>query len=113
MTTTDTIQPAKLARKMAREPRREVPVMPEQAAAMVPAAPAEKVKSKAALVLEMLQRPDGATLDELTAATGWLPHTMRAALTGVRKRGHALTSEKVHGLRRYQIAGGANAGAGQ
>lgn len=113
MTTTDTIQPAKRTRKMAREPQREVSVIPEQVAAMVPAVPTEKVKSKAALVLEMLQRADGATLDELTAATGWLRHTMRAALTGVRKKGHALTSEKLGGLRRYRIAAGADAGAGQ
>ena len=33
---------------------------------------------------------DGATLAELVAATGWLPHTTRAALTGLRKRGYAV-----------------------
>ncbi len=32
----------------------------------------------------------GATLAELVAATGWLPHTTRAALTGLRKRGYAV-----------------------
>jgi hypothetical protein len=46
--------------------------------------------SKQALVLEMLAKPDGATLDALVAATGWLPHTTRAALTGLRKRGYAI-----------------------
>ena len=46
--------------------------------------------TKIAQVIELLQRGDGATLDELVAATGWLPHTTRAALTGLRKRGYAV-----------------------
>jgi hypothetical protein len=43
--------------------------------------------SKLALVIEHLQRADGTTIIDLTGATGWLPHTTRAALTGLRKRG--------------------------
>ena len=43
--------------------------------------------SKQALVVEMLRTDDGASLDALVKATGWLPHTTRAALTGLRKRG--------------------------
>ena len=46
--------------------------------------------TKIAQVIELLQRGDGATLAELVAATGWLPHTTRAALTGLRKRGYAV-----------------------
>ena len=46
--------------------------------------------SKLAQVIELLQRDNGATVDELTAATGWLAHTTRAALTGLRKRGYAV-----------------------
>ena len=46
---------------------------------------------------------DGATLDEMVTATGWLPHTTRAALTGLKKKGHQLTSEKTDGVRRYRI----------
>jgi Protein of unknown function (DUF3489) len=46
--------------------------------------------SKIAQVIELLQRSDGATLAELVAATSWLPHTTRAALTGLRKRGYAV-----------------------
>ena len=38
--------------------------------------------TKIARVVELLQRDRGANLDELIAATGWLPHTARAALTG-------------------------------
>lgn len=43
--------------------------------------------SKRALVVSLLQRPDGVTIKDLMAATGWLPHTTRAALTGLRKTG--------------------------
>ena len=46
--------------------------------------------SKQALVIEMLSREDGASLDALIKATGWLPHTTRAALTGLRKKGYAI-----------------------
>ena len=38
----------------------------------------------------MLSKDDGASLDALIKATGWLPHTTRAALTGLRKRGYAV-----------------------
>jgi len=51
--------------------------------------------SKLALVIEHLQRADGATIIDLTQATGWLPHTTRAALTGLRKRGYAVIRERV------------------
>jgi hypothetical protein len=46
--------------------------------------------TKIAQVIELLQGNDGATLAELVAATAWLPHTARAALTGLRKRGYAI-----------------------
>jgi hypothetical protein len=42
----------------------------------------------------MLQRPDGAALGDLTAATGWQVHSVRAALTGLRKEGKELAREK-------------------
>ncbi len=41
-------------------------------------------------VVKMLRRPEGATIDALGKAMGWLPHTTRAALTGLRKRGYAV-----------------------
>lgn len=61
--------------------------------------------SKSSLVLAMLQRPEGATIARLVAATGWLPHTTRAALTGLKKKGHQVTSEKTEGEERvYRVA---------
>ena len=51
--------------------------------------------SKLALVIDLLRRADGATIADLTQATGWLPHTTRAALTGLRKRGYAVIRERI------------------
>ena len=50
--------------------------------------------TKIARVVELLQRDKGARLDELIAATGWLPHTARAALTGLRHRGYEVRLER-------------------
>jgi hypothetical protein len=46
--------------------------------------------SKLAEVMALLGRKQGVGIEELTSATGWLPHTTRAALTGLRKRGCAI-----------------------
>jgi hypothetical protein len=56
----------------------------------VGSAPAVRPGSKRASVVALLRRPTGATMAELIASTGWLPHTTRAALTGLRKSGFAL-----------------------
>jgi Protein of unknown function (DUF3489) len=53
--------------------------------------------SKLARVIDLLQRSDGATIVALTDATGWLPHTTRAALTGLRKRGYGVVRGRVEG----------------
>lgn len=60
-----------------------------------PEPPARGVRvTKADSVLAMLRRDEGATLDEMISATGWLPHTTRAALTGLRKKGHTIEKGK-------------------
>jgi hypothetical protein len=53
--------------------------------------------TKQALVIAMLCTKKGATLDALVDATGWLPHTTRAALTGLRKRGFAIERTREDG----------------
>jgi Protein of unknown function (DUF3489) len=45
---------------------------------------------KADVFEKLLARDGGASLDELTAATGWQPHSCRAFLTGLRKKGWAI-----------------------
>ena len=57
-------------------------------------------------VVALLKRQQGASLEELAKATGWLPHTTRAAMTGLRKKGHAIERTKVDGVSRYAIATG-------
>jgi hypothetical protein len=47
--------------------------------------------SKLDRVLTMLSSTSGGTIAELIAAIDWLPHTTRAAFTGLRKRGYELT----------------------
>jgi hypothetical protein len=75
----------------------------KRAAAAEGTPPPAKPASKIDQVTALLCSPDGATLSELVAATGWQPHTTRAALTGLKKRGHALTSDKIAGVRRYHV----------
>jgi hypothetical protein len=60
--------------------------------------------TKAGSVLALLRREEGATLADMMAATGWLPHTTRAALTGLRKKGHRLQKSKRDDQTCYRIA---------
>jgi len=59
--------------------------------------------TKRARLIALLERKEGASLDDMVVATGWLPHTTRAALTGLRKANKIIQSEKVDGVRRYRI----------
>lgn len=70
-------------------------------------APAPKGQTKTAMVLGMLERDDGATLAELMTATGWLPHTTRAALTVLRKKSHQIDNSKRGEETAYRIASAA------
>lgn len=74
--------------------------------------------SKKHVILDLLQRPSGASLNEITAATGWLPHTARAELTRLRQAGHAiargtLCHEERGEERVYRLAGDATAQSGE
>lgn len=64
---------------------------------------ASRASSKASVVVDLLRRPEGATLTELVDATDWLPHTTRAALTGLRKKGHVLEKSKRDNATCYRI----------
>ena len=74
-----------------------------------PRASAPRPDSKLSGVITLLERETGATIDELIAATGWLPHTTRAAMTGLRKRGFAVISERQHGAQMTYRIGSAPA----
>lgn len=53
--------------------------------------------TKQTLLLDLLHRPNGASIDELSSALGWQPHSVRGAIAGtVRKKlGFPVTSEKI------------------
>ena len=100
-----------VAREGARQ-RKPAPIVNETKAP-APAVVGEHAKtraprdgSKLARVIDLLQRSEGATIPNLTEATGWLAHTTRAALTGLRKRGYAVARERVDGADSiYRVAG--------
>ena len=58
---------------------------------------------KTARILALMEHPNDASLADLTEATGWLPHTTRAGLTVLWKKGHAVANAKTDSGRRYRI----------
>ena len=68
--------------------------------------------SKQARIVKTLARKSGATLEALVDVTGWLPHTIRAALTGLRKRGYGIALERQDGKPSiYRITSGSDRAA--
>lgn len=64
-------------------------------------------QTKIAKVQAMLRHPSGATIDALCNATGWQAHSVRAALTGLRKAGLDIERQEVDrktGKAVYRIA---------
>ena len=63
-------------------------------------------RTKKAAVTALMAHRDGASLNDLRTATGWQAHSVRAALTGLRKEGHAITRDKDDkGETRYRLGG--------
>ncbi len=62
--------------------------------------------AKSATVVEMLGRPEGATVNQMSEATGWLPHSVRGFLAGALKKIYrlAVVSEAAEGGRVYRLA---------
>lgn len=65
----------------------------------------ETVGTKRSRLIRLLKREQGASLAEMVEATDWQPHTVRAALTGLRNQQMTIDSELVEGIRRYHILG--------
>jgi hypothetical protein len=98
-------------RRFARTPKNDgsavdrAPEAPDAAAPVQPSAEkTAKPASKIAEVIALLTRQEGATLAEMIEATGWLPHTTRAALTGLKKKGHTIERSKRGDVTSYCIA---------
>jgi predicted ArsR family transcriptional regulator len=75
------------------------------APANVPGADRPRASTKRALLIGMLERPEGASVAELGQRLGWLPHTVRAAMTGLRHAGREVTRSKdAEGQSVYRLA---------
>ena len=82
------------------------PSTPMKAALDAVAAMPVRKDSKLQTVIQLLSRPEGATIDDMVAATGWQKHTIRSALSHAlaKKRGYKIVSDKPKdGLRIYKI----------
>ncbi|MCW3474915.1 DUF3489 domain-containing protein [Limobrevibacterium gyesilva] len=115
--------PATPPNKSARRPKQAPLQSPHHPARAIPAGRATKSAtpetvgaavapksraSKKAAITALLQREDGATITELVAATGWLGHSVRAALTGLRQDGHEIVrSTTANGATQYRIVAAA------
>lgn len=62
----------------------------DETPASKPEKPAKPPTKKARLITLLQSDEDGVSLDDLAQALGWLPHTTRAALTGLKKAGHRI-----------------------
>jgi len=84
------------------EPTPDTPNETEKA----PKARTPREGTKQATLITMLRAPDGATIEEIMAATGWQSHTVRGAMSGALKKklGLEVNSEKVENRGRvYRI----------
>ena len=60
-------------------------------------------RTKAQTIQKLLSRSGGVTIVQLQKATGWQPHSVRAALTRLRKKGHAIERAGEPGKAKYRI----------
>lgn len=65
---------------------------------------AANLPTKHRQVVDLLSRGEGASLEEMSTLANWLTHSTRAFLTGLKKKGYDVNSEKVDSVRRYKIA---------
>jgi hypothetical protein len=75
---------------------------PSAQAAVTGAAPTSRAPregTKQAALIDMLSRPEGATIEEIATGLQWAPHTVRGAMSGALKKrlGLVITSQKVDG----------------
>jgi Protein of unknown function (DUF3489) len=63
-------------------------------AATVPGSELPRASTKRAILVGMLERAQGASVTEMGQHLGWLPHTVRAAITGLRHAGRDVTRSK-------------------
>lgn len=73
-----------------------------------PPSPQPATTTKADAILALLRRPKGASIADISTATGWQDHSVRGFLSGTvkKKMGLALLVEKTDGATRYRLMKG-------
>jgi hypothetical protein len=79
----DSAPPPAKGRAKAAKPRKAAPVE----------RPTPRSGTKQALMIEMLKRPEGTTVEQIAEATGWQKHTIRGAISGALKKKLGLVIE--------------------
>lgn len=74
------------------------PVKPDAAPGRAP--------NKTEVMIALLTRPEGVTVEAMSEATGWLPHSVRGFMAGTLKKklGMTVMSEKIDGVRIYRAS---------
>jgi hypothetical protein len=67
------------------------------------AAASKTTPTKQQQVINLLTRDGGVTLEAMSTTVGWQPHSTGAFMTGLKKKGHVLESEKIEGVRYYRM----------
>lgn len=83
----------------------ELPVTKSETPKIIANTPAgsKSIPTKHLQIIDLLSRDGGATLDAMSTTLGWLPHSTRAFMTGLKKKGYVIDSNKVEDVRRYRI----------
>ena len=63
----------------------------------------EPKSSKKDKIFALMQRPEGATIEEMMKLTDWQNHTVRGFLSMLKKAGKTVTSDRINDERRYRI----------
>jgi Protein of unknown function (DUF3489) len=89
-------KPAKRKGKAKATKTAPVGIEPKAATGAAPTGkPTPRAGTKQALMIDMLKRPEGATVEQIAAATGWQHHTIRGAISGALKKKLGLTVEAI------------------
>jgi hypothetical protein len=107
---TEKTKPSQAAASMPRQPKTAGPKLRSKARKVSAAKPTRRtapVESKQNLVIKMLRRQSGVTIEDIMAKTGWQPHSVRGFFSGLikKKLNLPLVSDVgKDGVRRYHIA---------
>jgi hypothetical protein len=89
----DAADPASEADGAATRAKRKAAASAKPGKAAPPHKPTARAGTKQAQMIELLQRPEGATIEQIAAATGWQYHTIRGVISGALKKKLGLTVE--------------------